>query len=269
MQNVSVPAAFPANEPHGTMRASDADRDRVAEALREAYAEGRLDVEEHNERIDLAYKAKTLGELSPLLSDLPQRHTDDRRRPGHRAPCDARGLRAYGKTQITAVFAEQKRGGRWIVPSQTIAAAVFGSVTIDLREAVLTQREVVIVANAVFGSIEIKVPHGVVVRDEGTAVFGSRSGCGPQRGRRRADHAGLAGRGAARDGVVRRGLGALSEAEEARQVPGALGATVVEASEGVSANSAIPSAKSTPGRQPRSARIRSLDAVMCRTSPRR
>ncbi|MEY9929987.1 hypothetical protein ABH926_004629 [Catenulispora sp. GP43] len=177
---MSVPAAFPANDPHSTMRASDADRDRVAEALREAYAEGRLDVEEHNERVDLAYRAKTLGELSPLLSDLPQRHmgtvtgpaTPIPEMPANYAP----GSTGYGKTQITAVFAEQKRGGRWLVPAQTIAAAVFGSVTIDLREAVLTQREVVIVANAVFGSVEIKVPHGVVVRDEGTAVFGSRSG---------------------------------------------------------------------------------------------
>lgn len=175
-----MPAAFPANDPHGTMRASDADRDRVADALREAYAEGRLDADEHNERIDLAYKAKTLGELSPLVSDLPQRHiTSPAGAPPSvpAMPADyAPGSTGYGKTQITAVFAEQKRGGRWLVPSQTIAAAVFGSVTIDLREAVLTQREVVITANAVFGSIEIKVPHGVVVRDEGTAVFGSRSG---------------------------------------------------------------------------------------------
>lgn len=174
MQNVSVPAAFPANEPHGTMRASDADRDRVAEALREAYAEGRLDVEEHNERIDLAYRAKTLGELSPLLSDLPQRHMTTAAGAAIAPPAMPADYAPGSK--ITAVFAEQKRGGRWIVPAQTIAAAVFGQVTIDLREAVLTQREVIIVANAVFGSIEIKVPHGVVVRDEGTAVFGSRSG---------------------------------------------------------------------------------------------
>ena len=169
-----MPAAFPANDPHSTMRASDADRDRVADALREAYAEGRLDVDEHNERIDLAYKAKTLGELSPLLSDLPQRHTGTIANPASPVPPMPADYAPGSK--ITAVFAEQKRGGRWVVPSQTTAAAVFGSVTIDLREAVLTQREVVIVANAVFGSIEIKVPHGVVVRDEGTAVFGSRSG---------------------------------------------------------------------------------------------
>ena len=169
-----MPAAFPANDPHSTMRASDADRDRVADALREAYAEGRLDVEEHNERIDLAYKAKTLGELSPLLSDLPQRHTATLASPA--SPIPPMPADYAPGSKITAVFAEQKRAGRWVVPSQTTAAAVFGSVTIDLREAVLTQREVVIIANAVFGSIEIKVPHGVIVRDEGTAVFGSRSG---------------------------------------------------------------------------------------------
>ncbi|MEZ0115220.1 hypothetical protein ABH920_009255 [Catenulispora sp. EB89] len=171
---MSVPAAFPANDPHSTMRASDADRDRVADALREAYAEGRLDVEEHNERIDLAYKAKTLGELSPLLSDLPQRHAATLAAPA--SPIPPMPADYAPGSKITAVFAEQKRGGRWVVPSQTTAAAVFGSVVIDLREAVLTQREVVIIANAVFGSIEIKVPHGVIVRDEGTAVFGSRSG---------------------------------------------------------------------------------------------
>jgi hypothetical protein len=163
------------------MRASDADRDRVADALREAYAEGRLDVEEHNERIERAYQAKTLGELTPLLADLPQRHTAGSMSPlGAATPSMPADYYAPGsavpESKITAIFAEQKRGGRWTVPAQTTAAAVFGSVTIDLREAVLTQREVVIIANAVFGSVEIKVPHGVVVRDEGTAVFGSRSG---------------------------------------------------------------------------------------------
>ncbi|GAA2049525.1 hypothetical protein GCM10009839_64380 [Catenulispora yoronensis] len=177
---MSVPAASPANDPHNTMRASDADRDRVADALREAYAEGRLDVEEHNERIDRAYNAKTLGELAPLLSDLPQRHhISAAPAPTTGGPIGTQPSMppeyAPG-SKVTAVFAEQKRGGRWLVPSQTTAAAVFGSVTIDLREAVLTQREVVIIANAVFGSIQIKVPHGVVVRDEGTAIFGSRTG---------------------------------------------------------------------------------------------
>ena len=177
VREVSVPAANPANDPHNTMRASDADRDRVADALREAYAEGRLDVNEHNDRLDRAYQAKTLGDLAPLLSDLPQRHLTATPTPTGPMPPQASMPPGYAPgSKLSAIFAEQKRGGRWLVPAQTTAAAVFGSITIDLREAVLTQREVVIVANAVFGSIQIKVPHGVVVHDEGTAIFGSRTG---------------------------------------------------------------------------------------------
>ncbi|WP_205719737.1 DUF1707 SHOCT-like domain-containing protein, partial [Actinomadura geliboluensis] len=53
------------------MRASDADRDEVADRLREALAEGRITPEEHAERIDAVYKAKTYAELAPVLSDLP------------------------------------------------------------------------------------------------------------------------------------------------------------------------------------------------------
>lgn len=159
------------------MRASDADRDRVAEVLREAFAEGRLDTDEHTERIDAAYRAKTLGELAPLLADLPQRHTS-----AIPASAQAGPATSYGPgSKVMAVFGEASRGGRWIVEAETTAAAVFGEVTIDLREAVLSQREVVIIANAVFGQVTIKVPHGVVVRDEGTAVFGSRNGANSSR----------------------------------------------------------------------------------------
>lgn len=53
------------------MRASDADRERVASLLREHHAEGRLTAEEFHERLDRAFAAKTLGELDDLLADLP------------------------------------------------------------------------------------------------------------------------------------------------------------------------------------------------------
>jgi len=52
-------------------RASDADRDRIAAALREHLAEGRLTIEEFDQRLDQAYAAKTLGELDGLMADLP------------------------------------------------------------------------------------------------------------------------------------------------------------------------------------------------------
>src|ERR1700677_4050275 len=53
------------------MRASDADRDRVAALLREHHAAGRLTAEEFQERMDQAMEARTLGQLDALMTDLP------------------------------------------------------------------------------------------------------------------------------------------------------------------------------------------------------
>jgi hypothetical protein len=53
------------------VRASDAERDHAAEALRVAYAEGRVTSDELDERVTVAYAAKTRADLRDLLSDLP------------------------------------------------------------------------------------------------------------------------------------------------------------------------------------------------------
>lgn len=53
------------------MRAADADRQAVADQLKAALDEGRLDLHEYDERLQQAYAAKTYGDLQPLLSDLP------------------------------------------------------------------------------------------------------------------------------------------------------------------------------------------------------
>jgi Domain of unknown function (DUF1707) len=56
---------------HSSLRASDADRDAVAERLRHAAVEGRLDADELEQRLDSALRAKTYGDLDRLLADLP------------------------------------------------------------------------------------------------------------------------------------------------------------------------------------------------------
>src|SRR5258708_289091 len=53
------------------LRASDADRERTVQLLREHHAEGRLDIEEFHERLNAAYAAKTMGDLDEILGDLP------------------------------------------------------------------------------------------------------------------------------------------------------------------------------------------------------
>jgi Domain of unknown function (DUF1707) len=55
----------------GSIRAGNADREKVVGQLNAAFAEGRLDVGELDERVSAAYAAKTLGELVPLTADLP------------------------------------------------------------------------------------------------------------------------------------------------------------------------------------------------------
>lgn len=73
-----------------SVRASDADRERVARSLRQHLMAGRLVAEEFEERIERAYTAKTLDELSVLTRDLPVVQSEQRPRrrrlwPGNHA----------------------------------------------------------------------------------------------------------------------------------------------------------------------------------------
>lgn len=53
------------------MRVSDADRERAAQQLQKAFAEGRITPVELDERLELVFGSKTYGDLTELLSDLP------------------------------------------------------------------------------------------------------------------------------------------------------------------------------------------------------
>jgi Flp pilus assembly protein TadB len=57
---------------YAALRASDADREQVAERLRHAAAEGRILAEELEQRLAAALRARTYGELHALVSDLPR-----------------------------------------------------------------------------------------------------------------------------------------------------------------------------------------------------
>ena len=64
------------------IRLSDADRDRAAAELSEHYAQGRLDAEEHAERLDAIWTARTGADLAPIFEDLPRKVAPLRRGPG-------------------------------------------------------------------------------------------------------------------------------------------------------------------------------------------
>jgi hypothetical protein len=60
-------------QPH--QRFTEADRDKIAGRLRDAFADGRLDQPEFTSRLDRLYSAATYGELEPLVRDLPPART--------------------------------------------------------------------------------------------------------------------------------------------------------------------------------------------------
>jgi Domain of unknown function (DUF1707) len=57
----------------GALRASDADREHVAERLRQAVTEGRLLTEEFEQRLEASFSARTYAQLDAVLADLPGR----------------------------------------------------------------------------------------------------------------------------------------------------------------------------------------------------
>ncbi|MFG2582046.1 DUF1707 SHOCT-like domain-containing protein [Streptomyces malaysiensis] len=167
----SAPAA-PAPVAEAELRASDADRDRIADILREALAEGRLQPEEHAERIDAVYRAKTIGELKPLVRDLPAAPVHGAASaPGRDAAAGWSRSLPEGEN-LVAIFGGSTRKGRWRVRRRTNALAIFGGVEIDLTEAVFEQREIVIHVVAAFGGVEIKVPENVSLRGSGAGILG-------------------------------------------------------------------------------------------------
>ncbi|MBD0422903.1 DUF1707 domain-containing protein [Streptomyces sp. NPDC052309] len=157
------------------LRASDADRDRIADMLREALAEGRLTAEEHAERVEGVLAAKTVGELDVFVRDLPAAHA------GHTAPASAPApnrpaaglIPTDPDDSVVAVFSSAVRKGRWRAGRRIHAYAVFGSVEIDLSEAIFEYRQVVIKAVSVFGNVEVRVPENVSMRGTGGGVLGN------------------------------------------------------------------------------------------------
>ncbi|MDI3389812.1 DUF1707 domain-containing protein [Streptomyces sp. B-S-A8] len=170
----------PAAEPTG-LRASDADRDRTADILREALAEGRLTTEEHADRIEGVYGAKTLAELEPYVRDLPGEHQSrpapapyaTAHAPAHSGAPLPGTIPADPDENLVAVLSSTTRKGRWRVGRRTHAYAVFGSVEIDLTEAVFEYPQIVIRAWSVFGNVEVRVPENITLRGTGSGVCGN------------------------------------------------------------------------------------------------
>jgi hypothetical protein len=177
----------PAVPDRGNLRASDADRERIASILREAAGDGRLTMEELDERLDAVYAAKTYAELEPITRDLPAAGTAHAPVPAQSSAVHEGRIGGVPSSESAfAILGGFSRKGEWVVPKDFTAFALMGGGEIDLREARFAEPVVTIHAIAIMGGIEITVPEDVTVRVNGIGILGGfdhgASGIGPPDG---------------------------------------------------------------------------------------
>ncbi|MCD4536100.1 DUF1707 domain-containing protein [Nocardioides sp. cx-169] len=159
------------------LRVSDAERHEVAELLRTAAGDGRIDLQELDERLEATYAAKTYADLLPITSDLPA-HRDAARPPAPRpAPASSQITPGGPREQRhLAIMSGLDRSGVWTVPERLTITCFMGGANLDLRQATYAAQEVVITVNAFMGGASIVVgPHTHVVI-EGVGIMGGYSG---------------------------------------------------------------------------------------------
>ncbi|MFE6666619.1 DUF1707 domain-containing protein [Streptomyces sp. NPDC057697] len=125
------------------LRASDADREAVVEQLREAAAEGRIDLDELDTRLGQALSAKTYAELAPLTEDLV---------PIEVAVGEPLVLRG-GVHGVT-------RSGVWKVPPVIHARGGMGGVRLDFTRAECRLREIALDVRGEMAGVKIVIPEG-------------------------------------------------------------------------------------------------------------
>ena len=136
--------------------------------LAEHAVNGRLTLDELEERTTRAYAATTRGELATLTSDLPATVTQPERR------------RKPTRWLISVMGGAEKRG-RWRIGRRMTSFTLMGGNDIDLRHAEIDADEVTIVAVAVMGGMDIYVPDTVEVEVGGFAFIGGRGERGSSR----------------------------------------------------------------------------------------
>ncbi|MEO9325688.1 DUF1707 domain-containing protein [Nocardioides sp. C4-1] len=156
-------------EPTPDLRISDDERHAVAERLRDAAGEGRIDLDELEERLEATYAARTYADLVPITADLPVPRTSSA--PVVRGASVTPGA-TVARSRHLAMMGGFDRKGAWTVPASMTVTAFMGGADLDLREASFGAQECVMTVNAFMGGATVTVGPGVDVIVEGTGIMG-------------------------------------------------------------------------------------------------
>jgi hypothetical protein len=110
------------------IRASDADRDRAVDQLRQHLADGRLTMEEFTERVDEAYEARTTADLQQALRELPHVRVTEPRTPEQREKATRRQLKKQRQLRsqlVTFVLVNTFLVAIWLVTSIAAGEPIF------------------------------------------------------------------------------------------------------------------------------------------------
>jgi hypothetical protein len=141
------------------VRMSDAEREAVAERLHKAVGEGRLSLDEFEQRVAGVHAARTFAEVEPFVADLPG---------GPVAPV------APEQAELRTTASSLRRRGRWVVARRLRVTARAGSVKLDFTDAVIPYHVVEIDLNVAAGSTLLVLPPGASADiDEVEVVAGS------------------------------------------------------------------------------------------------
>jgi Domain of unknown function (DUF1707) len=135
--------------------------------VQEAFAEGRLDDTEFDERMRAALAARTQGELDVLLADLPAATATGTAAASTVPPATGPGPGKYA----LAYKGSLRRAGRWRVPGRYTAIVYKGGGVLDLRVAELSGPVTTIRAVAYKSKMTILVPPGVRTEISGAGIM--------------------------------------------------------------------------------------------------
>jgi len=171
----SRPPAVPAEPP--PIRASDAEREQVAEVVRTAVADGRLTMVEGDERQRDAYAAIFRRDLTPITADLQPIDRPADPAPGTDASMrrPLRRLDRPSSTTSVAVLSGAQKRGEWTPGLTHRVFAFWGGAELSFRDARLDDAGLAIGAIAIMGGITLDlrgVPAGVEVTIQAVAIMG-------------------------------------------------------------------------------------------------
>ena len=139
-----------------SLRVSDRERDRTVGRLKDAVAEGLIDIDEFGERTSQALAARTRGDLDAVTSDLPAGSDAE---PGTDDIVELKGS-----------MSSLERRGDWRVPPKLVLRWRMGSVKLDFTEARIAHRVVEIELDVNTGSVEIRLPEGASASLDGVVA---------------------------------------------------------------------------------------------------